>query len=74
MEIENVTYEAFGNPVFAYRITADDGYVIQLLTHQPWERSKIVVLNVGYDMSTVKVVPDGSLPDPPVDDLPEDLN
>ena len=74
MELENVTYETFGNPVFAYRITANDGYVIQLPTHEPCECSKIVVLNAGYDMSTVKVVPEGSLPESPVEGFPEGLN
>lgn len=67
MELKNTTHEAFGNPVFAYRITAKDGYVMQLPTHKPWESSKIVVLNADYDMSAVKVVPEGSLPEQPED-------
>ena len=69
-QLKNVTYETFGNPVFAYRITANNGYVIQLPTHEPWECSKLVVLNADYDMSTVKVVPEGSLPEPP-EDIPQ---
>lgn len=67
MELKNTTHEAFGNPVFAYRITAKDGYVMQLPTHQPWGSSKIVVLNADYDMSAVNVVEEGSLPEPPDD-------
>ena len=67
MILENVTYEAFGNPVFAYRITAKDGYVIQIPTHKPWESSKIVVLNADFDMSAVKVIDEGSLPEAPDD-------
>lgn len=67
MILENVTYEVFGNPAFAYRIKANDGYVMQLPTHKPWESSKIVVLNADYDMSAVKVVTEGSLPEPPDD-------
>lgn len=67
MDFENATYESFGDPKFAYRITANEGYVIQLSTHQPWEGSKIVVLPVDYDMTTVKVVEESSLPDPPED-------
>ena len=62
-DLQNVTYESFGNPVAAYRITANEGYCIHLPTHEENEYTTIIIVPVSYDFSTIEVLLITELPE-----------
>lgn len=62
-EIPNITVEAIGNPVIAYRINANEGYVIKLPSYPENVYKSAEILTPNYDFSTVQVIPETDLPE-----------
>lgn len=62
-DIPNITVEAMGDPVIAYRINAVDGYVIKLPTFPENVYKKATILVPTYDFSTVQVIAETDLPE-----------
>lgn len=62
-DISNVTYESFGNPVAAYRITAVEGYCIHTPQHAENEYTTIIIVPASYDFSTIEVLLIADLPE-----------
>lgn len=62
-ELQNVTYESFGNPVAAYRITANEGYCIHLPTHEENEYTTVIIVSASYDFSIIQVMLISELPE-----------
>ena len=62
-QLQNVTYRAIGNPVAAYRITANEGYCIHLVTHAENEYAYNVAVPASYDLSTIQVLLIAELPE-----------
>lgn len=62
-DIQNVSYESFGNPVSAYRITADEGYCIHTPQHEENSYARIIIVRADYDFSTIQVLLMSELPE-----------
>lgn len=62
-ELQNVTYEAVGNPVVCYRITANEGYCIHTPQHEENSYATVIVVPASYDFSTIQVLLIADLPE-----------
>lgn len=62
-DLQNVTYESFGNPVSAYRITANEGYCMHTPQHEENSYARIIVVRADYDFSTIQVLLIADLPE-----------
>lgn len=62
-DIPNVTVEEMGNPVFLYRITTVEGYVIKLPTYEELEYKTVAVFRTTDDLSVVQILPISELPE-----------
>lgn len=62
-EIPHVTITPSGNPVAAYTLKSDEGYYIHLTKRNPNDYYKTcVMLNAGYDWSSIEIVAEQDLP------------
>lgn len=63
-EIPHVTITPTGNPVTAYTLKSDEGYYIHLTKRNPNDYYKTcVMLNAGYDWSSIEIVAAQDLPE-----------
>lgn len=60
-DLQNVTYETIGT--VGYRITANEGYCMQTTGHEAHEYTRVIVVPVSYDFSTIQVFLIADLPE-----------
>lgn len=53
----------FGNPVFAYRVTTEDGWCIRKATLDPLLYKTTTMLYETDDFSQVEIIPESELPE-----------
>jgi hypothetical protein len=62
-DIQNITVEEMGNPVFAYRIRTVEGFVIKLPAYPENVYQTVAILYTDYDFSTVQIIAESDLPE-----------
>lgn len=61
--INNCNVEEFGNPVSAYRITANNGWCIHTADHNENEYARVIIVGTDYDFTTVQILEISTLPE-----------
>lgn len=62
--INNCNIEEFGNPVSAYRITANDGWCIHMEGHDDNEYTRVIIIGANDPaISTIEILEIATLPE-----------